>query len=224
MTARIREVERLDHFLDSSPLGAAFRENWTVNAEGKRAIATYIAEQLVGNQNIALDAGSTSYEVAKAIALHTSPWRPENVVTTNIAVALLLPLFNIPCHLVGGPLDPLHLCTLPTPRSCSVALPATMSFVGVLSGASANIQDPELVLRFRRPDQLPFKKRLMRLSSPVFCGIDRSKWELPFDGIHELKVSAHHLVLVVDQHPFTNVGQKSPDPRPWTVVVAGREI
>jgi DeoR/GlpR family transcriptional regulator of sugar metabolism len=153
-----------------------------------------------------LDAGTTAFEVVNALARRRAGG-PNELHTNNLAVLISALHFQMPCKLLGGPVDPSHLCTLPdfTPDVLKTFLPAG-EFQTVVTAASVRVSGTGITIRARRPDQFTFKKSLLALARYKTIAIDHTKWTDPFDGQFEFEVPLAGVRIVVDKLPPASTG------------------
>jgi len=195
-------IKRLDDYLRNDSGASAFVESLDTNWAGKSAIAKYIAEHFTMDESLVLDAGSTSYEIAKNIALDADRNKSLHIITNNLAASLCLASVNISCSIIGGEVDPLHFCTLPSPQVDEfLRQQYAKSFTSIITAAAIVISDNGIDIRARKSAQFDYKRALLGSASTKVIAVDHTKWMLPFDGEHMFHVAATDIHLVVDKIP-----------------------
>lgn len=187
----------LELFIRQQSGALGFIENWNTNIAGKQAIGKYIAQHLIKEDVLVFDAGSTSYEIAKAVVHHSAG--AQRVITNNLAISLYLASCKNNCMLLGGDIDPYHFCTLP--KGPQIDLPLNVSWQGILTAAAVSITDTGIGIRGRKPDQFSYKQALLKSATTKVVAIDHTKWTLPFDGQNEFHVFESNIHIVVDTLP-----------------------
>lgn len=177
--------------------GTAFVESWRINTVGKTIVGRFIARELLNaSDRVILDAGSTTFAVfggmlefdVRKIDLHTN----------NLAIALLALSKRIPCTLVGGEIDPAHMCTLPTRADAEFSAQQDRHSTAVMSAAGIRVERDQLYIRARKDSQFDFKSEIAMRSNHLILALDSTKWRHEFDGEFEFPIEATKVTVVVD--------------------------
>ena len=196
----LTRVDAFETFIQESSNATAFLESWGINHSGKKAIGEYVAANMIDQGVLVLDAGSTSYEVAKSIAYKNEGNTGLRILTNNIPALLVLMLAGIDCSLIGGQLDPLHFCTLPGLENAVFAdSMGTEEWTAIVTAASLKFSDTGISVLARRPDQFAFKGLLLETAAKKIVLIDHTKWHLPFDGQYSFELTGTKIDFVVDR-------------------------
>ena len=138
--------------------------------EAKQGIARVASQHIKNEDFIALDAGTTSLELARL--LPTLPLTSLGVVTPDLEIALLLSgCDNISVFISGGLVDPVsRACNDSDAVAYLRGLRLTMAFVGT------NVWDARHGVTTSTPAKMHYKRQLMSSADKTFLLADSSKY------------------------------------------------
>jgi DeoR family transcriptional regulator, aga operon transcriptional repressor len=153
---------------DSS--AAAFEERMQRNFDAKRRIAQLAAKQIIDNQSIVFDSGSTLLQ----IAMQMPPVNNVVVATTAMNIAQhLMYRPGLDVHMIGGRVFPSTVSTIVADSDKALGgLVAHQAFVG------AHAIDQSFDVVDVSEDVARTKRNLVRMARRVVLVADSSKWDI----------------------------------------------
>lgn len=149
---------------------AAFEERMSRNFDAKRRIAQLAAHEIVDNQSVVLDGGSTLLQ----LAMHMPPVK--NVVVATNAMNIAQHIMYRPgldVHMIGGRVFPSTVTTIVSDSDKAVGgLVAHQAFVG------AHSIDQALDVVDLSEDVARAKRNLVRMARRIILLADSSKWDV----------------------------------------------
>lgn len=156
--------------IPADSVGAAFEERMSRNFDAKRRIAQLAAHEIVDNQSVVLDGGSTLLQ----LAMHMPPVK--NVVVATNAMNIAQHIMYRPgldVHMIGGRVFPSTVTTIVSDSDKAVGgLVAHQAFVG------AHAIDQALDVVDLSEDVARAKRNLVRMARRIILLADSSKWDV----------------------------------------------
>jgi len=149
---------------------AAFEERMRLNFDAKRRIAHMAARQIVDNQSLVFDSGSTLLQVA----MHMPA--VNNVVVATTAMNIAQHLMNRPgldVHMIGGRVFPSTVSTIVSDFDKAVG-----GFAAHQAFVSAHAIDQSFDVVDLSEDIARTKRNLVRMARRVILVADSSKWDI----------------------------------------------
>ncbi|MGR6430024.1 DeoR/GlpR family DNA-binding transcription regulator [Rhizobium sp. PAMB 3174] len=149
---------------------AAFEERMQRNFDAKRRIAQLAAKQIIDNQSIVFDSGSTLLQ----IAMQMPPVNNVVVATTAMNIAQhLMYRPGLDVHMIGGRVFPSTVSTIVADSDKALGgLVAHQAFVG------AHAIDQSFDVVDVSEDVARTKRNLVRMARRVVLVADSSKWDI----------------------------------------------
>src|SRR5947209_8749663 len=168
-------MDTLDALL-ALPCASAFAASLRDISAERLGLAGELAALAASADTVVLDAGSTSFLVAREIAAR-SQVNPQTVITTNLAVSLSLGSDVRACVQLPGLVDDLHLCVIPEAAAVRDAVRrfCQKDSLFILTAAALAVTGNALTVRARRNDQFPFKQAAMLSTTRVVVAAELPK-------------------------------------------------